>query len=120
MVMRRSRFTETSFGGGSNIVPIQASAQSLDVRSPGRSPSLTRAPTASIPLPVNVLIIKPTMTVADLASLGVRRISVGGALARAAWAGFMGAAKEIAEQGTFTAFAGAAKGAELNGMFAGK
>jgi 2-methylisocitrate lyase-like PEP mutase family enzyme len=72
------------------------------------------------PLPVNVLIVQPTMTVQGLASLGVRRISVGGALARAAWAGFMGATKEIAEQGTFTAFAGAAKGGELNGLFAGK
>ncbi|CAN5350781.1 isocitrate lyase/phosphoenolpyruvate mutase family protein [soil metagenome] len=70
------------------------------------------------PKPVNMLIIKPSMTVADLASLGVRRISVGGALARTAWAGFMSAAREIAEQGTFTAFAAAAKGAELNGMFA--
>jgi 2-methylisocitrate lyase-like PEP mutase family enzyme len=72
------------------------------------------------PKPVNVLIVQPSMTVQGLASLGVRRISVGGALARSAWAGFMGAAKEIAEQGTFTAFAGAAKGAELNGLFAGK
>lgn len=69
------------------------------------------------PKPVNVLIVQPTMTVQAMAALGVRRISVGGALARVAWAGFIGAAKEIAEQGTFTAFAGAAKGAELNGMF---
>jgi 2-methylisocitrate lyase-like PEP mutase family enzyme len=72
------------------------------------------------PKPVNVLIVQPSMTVAGLADLGVRRISVGGALARAAWAGFIGATKEIAEQGTFTAFAGAAKGAELNGLFAKK
>ena len=70
------------------------------------------------PKPVNLLIVQPSMTVAAMADLGVRRISVGGALARSAWAGFMGAATEIAEQGTFTAFAGAAKGAELNGMFA--
>ena len=70
------------------------------------------------PLPVNVLIVQPTMTVAAMADLGVRRLSVGGALARTAWAGFMAATREIAEQGTFTAFAGAAKGAELNGMFA--
>jgi 2-methylisocitrate lyase-like PEP mutase family enzyme len=75
---------------------------------------------AVAPKPVNMLIVAPTMTVAGLASLGVRRISVGGALARTAWAGFIGAATEIAEQGTFAAFAGAAKGAELNGMFAGK
>jgi 2-methylisocitrate lyase-like PEP mutase family enzyme len=72
------------------------------------------------PKPVNVLIVQPAMTVQALADLGVRRISVGGALARTAWAGFMRAATEIAEQGTFTAFAGAAKGAELNGMFVGK
>ena len=72
------------------------------------------------PLPVNVLIVQPTMSVQAMADLGVRRLSVGGALARVAWAGFMGAAKEIAQQGTFTAFAGAAKGAELNGMFAGE
>jgi 2-methylisocitrate lyase-like PEP mutase family enzyme len=72
---------------------------------------------AVAPKPVNVLIVQPTMSVQALAPLGVRRISVGGALARVAWAGFMAAATEIAEQGTFTAFAGAAKGAELNGMF---
>ncbi|MEH2478704.1 2-methylisocitrate lyase-like PEP mutase family enzyme [Nitrobacteraceae bacterium AZCC 2146] len=70
--------------------------------------------------PLNVLTIKTTMTVQHLASLGVRRISVGGALARVAWAGFMQAAQEIAGQGTFTAFAQAAKGAELNGLFAKK
>lgn len=70
--------------------------------------------------PLNVLTIKPTMTVHHLASLGVRRISVGGALARTAWAGFMGAAQEIAGLGTFTSFAQAAKGGELNGVFAGK
>jgi 2-methylisocitrate lyase-like PEP mutase family enzyme len=67
--------------------------------------------------PLNVLTVQPTMTVAHLASLGVRRISVGGSLARAAWGGFIGAAKEIAEQGTFTSFAQAAKGGELNKLF---
>jgi len=72
------------------------------------------------PKPVNVLIVQPSMTVEGLAALGVRRISVGGALARTAWAGFIRATQEIAGQGTFTAFAGAAKGAELNGMFAGE
>ncbi|MEH2475946.1 2-methylisocitrate lyase-like PEP mutase family enzyme [Nitrobacteraceae bacterium AZCC 2161] len=58
--------------------------------------------------------------VEHLARLGVRRISVGGALARVAWAGFMGAAQEIAGQGTFTAFAQGAKGGELNKLFAEK
>jgi 2-methylisocitrate lyase-like PEP mutase family enzyme len=72
------------------------------------------------PKPVNVLVVQPSMTVQGLADLGVRRISFGGALALTAWAGFIGATKEIAGQGTFTAFAGAAKGAELNRLFAGK
>lgn len=59
---------------------------------------------AVAPKPVNLLINAPFMTVADAASLGVRRISVGGTLARAAWGGFLAAAREIAEQGTFDAF----------------
>jgi 2-methylisocitrate lyase-like PEP mutase family enzyme len=69
--------------------------------------------------PLNVLTIKPTMTVQYLESLGVRRISVGGALARMAWAGFMQSAQEIAGQGTFTSFAHGAKGGELNKLFSG-
>jgi 2-methylisocitrate lyase-like PEP mutase family enzyme len=56
-------------------------------------------------------------SVADLAGMGVRRISVGGALARSAWGGFTRMAKEIAEQGTFAGFKDAASGAELNGFF---
>jgi 2-methylisocitrate lyase-like PEP mutase family enzyme len=56
---------------------------------------------AVAPKPVNVLAGSDFATVAELAAMGVRRISVGGALARAAWTGFLAAAKEIAEQGTF-------------------
>jgi 2-methylisocitrate lyase-like PEP mutase family enzyme len=56
-------------------------------------------------------------TVDDLAGMGVRRISVGGALARAAWGGFMRSAKLIAEQGSFEGFRDAANGGELNGIF---
>src|SRR5262245_64498331 len=56
-------------------------------------------------------------TVADLAAMGVRRVSVGGALARAAWGGFMRTAKLIAEQGSFEGFKDAAPGAELNTIF---
>ncbi len=56
------------------------------------------------PKPVNLLINAPFITVAEAAALGVRRISVGGTLARAAWAGFLAAAEEIAEAGTFTRF----------------
>jgi 2-methylisocitrate lyase-like PEP mutase family enzyme len=56
-------------------------------------------------------------SVNDLAAMGVRRISVGGALARSAWGGFTRMAKEIAEQGTFTGFKDAANGGELNKFF---
>ena len=56
-------------------------------------------------------------TVADIAAMGVRRISVGGALARSAWGGFMRTAKSIAEQGSFEGFKDAANGCELNGFF---
>lgn len=72
---------------------------------------------AVAPKPFNLLIgWASDLGVADAAKLGVRRISVGGALARAAWGGFIRAAKRIAEQGTFD-FADAASGAELNRLF---
>ena len=54
---------------------------------------------------------------AQAAELGVRRISVGGSLARAAWAGFMRAAREIAEQGTFAEMGKGHPASELNKMF---
>jgi 2-methylisocitrate lyase-like PEP mutase family enzyme len=60
--------------------------------------------TAVAPKPVNLLINAPFITLAEAADLGVRRISVGGTLARTAWSGFLSAAQEIAEQGTFTQF----------------
>src|SRR5215467_2920206 len=71
------------------------------------------------PKPVNVLVSSNNcnLTVSQLADLGVRRISVGGALARAAWAGFIQSAKEILEQGSFGSFADAAPYGELNNLF---
>ena len=59
---------------------------------------------AVAPTPVNLLDTAPFMTVAEATRLGVRRISVGGTLARTAWGGFLQAAKEIADQGTFSRF----------------
>jgi len=53
---------------------------------------------------MNLLINAPFTTVSEAAQLGVRRISVGGTLARTAWDGFLKAAKEIADEGTFSAF----------------
>jgi methylisocitrate lyase len=72
---------------------------------------------AVAPKPVNVLVGSDFTTVAELAQAGVRRISVGGALARAAWGGFFGAAREIADRGTFTHLAHATPFAEINGSF---
>lgn len=69
------------------------------------------------PKPVNVLVGNDFISVAELASLGVRRISVGGALARTAWGAFMRAAKEISAHGTFSAFGHAARFGEVNGLF---
>lgn len=69
---------------------------------------------AVAPKPVNVLVGNaPGFSVAELAEIGVRRVSVGGALARTAWGGFMRAAREIATQGTFTEFANGFPGGEL-------
>jgi methylisocitrate lyase len=73
---------------------------------------------AVAPKPVNVLVGGDFTTVAELTEAGVRRISVGGALARSAWGGFLQAAREIAETGTFAALARATPPAELNGAFA--
>ena len=67
---------------------------------------------AVAPKPVNLLIGSASeLTLAEIEALGVRRVSVGGALARSAWGGFMRAAKLIAEEGRFDGFAGAASGA---------
>lgn len=73
---------------------------------------------AVAPKPVNVLVGSDFTTVAELAKLGVRRISVGGALARSAWTGFLAAAREIAEQGTFSGLARSIPGADMNRFFA--
>jgi 2-methylisocitrate lyase-like PEP mutase family enzyme len=72
---------------------------------------------AVAPKPVNVLVGGDYFSVRQLADIGVRRISVGGALARAAWTGFLAAAKEIAGVGTFTALSRTISVPELNGLF---
>jgi 2-methylisocitrate lyase-like PEP mutase family enzyme len=74
---------------------------------------------AVAPKPVNVLMSGPLegLTLARLAELGVRRISVGSALARVAWGAFMRAARDLAEGGSFEALGDAASYAELDAMF---
>jgi 2-methylisocitrate lyase-like PEP mutase family enzyme len=70
------------------------------------------------PRPVNVLVgWKSPFSVADFAEMGVRRISVGSALARAAWSGFMRAAQAISKEGSFSGFDDLAPFAELNNLF---
>jgi 2-methylisocitrate lyase-like PEP mutase family enzyme len=75
---------------------------------------------AVAPKPVNLLMSSASgLTVADIAEMGVRRISVGGTLARVAWTAVLRSAREIAEQGKFDSFAGALGNAELNAFFSG-
>jgi 2-methylisocitrate lyase-like PEP mutase family enzyme len=70
------------------------------------------------PKPVNILMGWNTgLTVSDLAEMGVRRVSVGSSLARAAWTAFIAAARTIAQEGSFTGFEGLVPYAELNGFF---
>src|SRR5712672_392733 len=71
---------------------------------------------AVAPKPVNLLIVGTGPSLKQAGDLGVRRISVGGSLARTAWAGFMKASKEIADKGTFAELANGYSGVELNKM----
>jgi 2-methylisocitrate lyase-like PEP mutase family enzyme len=84
-----------------------------------RAPEQIAALVAGVaPKPLNLLIgAAGGLTLAQAADLGVRRVSVGGALARAAWGGFMRAARQLSEQGRFDGLADAASGAELDAFF---
>jgi 2-methylisocitrate lyase-like PEP mutase family enzyme len=72
---------------------------------------------AVAPKPVNLLNGFVELSLKEAEALGVRRISVGGSLARSAWAGFMRSAREMAEKGTFAELAHGHPGGELNKMF---
>ena len=80
-------------------------------------PDIRAVVDALAPRPVNVLIGSDVATVNELARLGVRRISVGGGLARAAWTAFLQSATEIAEAGTFSGLGRAAAFADINARF---
>lgn len=69
------------------------------------------------PRPVNVLMGAPGLSVAELTDLGVRRISVGGALARVAWAAFLRAARDIADNGSFAELGQAISNDAMNQFF---
>jgi 2-methylisocitrate lyase-like PEP mutase family enzyme len=80
---------------------------------------ITAVVAAVAPKPVNLLVGSTSeLTMQDISALGVRRVSVGGALARSAWGGFIRAARLLAAQGKFDGFADAASGQELNSFFA--
>jgi 2-methylisocitrate lyase-like PEP mutase family enzyme len=79
---------------------------------------ITAVVEAVAPKPVNLLIgAASDFTLEDVAAMGVRRISIGGALARTAWFGFLRASRMIAEEGRFDGLGQAASGKELNGFF---
>jgi len=74
---------------------------------------------AVAPKPLNLLVVRDIpLGVADIAALGVRRISVGGALALAAWTGFIHAARTLKSEGSFAGLAGLVPYVEINGLFA--
>jgi 2-methylisocitrate lyase-like PEP mutase family enzyme len=79
---------------------------------------ITAVVAAVAPKPVNLLIYAPSeFTLKDVAAMGVRRISVGGALARTAWAGMLRTARLMAGEGRFDGFGDATPGKELNEFF---
>ena len=80
----------------------EAGADCLYAPGIGTKEQVAAVVAAVAPKPVNLLAHAPFTTVEEAAALGVRRISVGGALARTAWAGFLAAAEEIATEGTFS------------------
>jgi 2-methylisocitrate lyase-like PEP mutase family enzyme len=84
-----------------------------------RTPDQIRAVVAAVaPRPVNLLLGTPSeFTLEQIAALGVRRISVGGALARSAWGAFIRSARQIAEQGRFDAFRDAPGHQEIDSLF---
>ena len=95
----------------------EAGADCLFLPGLRRIEDIRRVVDAVAPTPVNVLVSSDFTTVEEMAAIGVRRISVGGALARAAWAGFFAAAREIAEAGTFRALAKATPHPEMERAF---
>jgi len=99
-----------------------AGAECLYAPGVGTPDEIAQIVKAVAPKPVNVLVSTNNckLTVSQLGDFGVRRISVGGALARAAWTGFIKTAKEIREQGSFTSFADLTPFGELNDLFVGR
>jgi 2-methylisocitrate lyase-like PEP mutase family enzyme len=96
----------------------EAGADVLYAPGPRKREDIKAIVEAVAPKPVNILMSSNLgLSVQDLGALGVRRISVGSALSRAAWGAFIRAAKAMAEEGSFAGFDGSVSFAELNGFF---
>jgi 2-methylisocitrate lyase-like PEP mutase family enzyme len=96
-----------------------AGADVLFAPGPQTAGDITALVEAVAPKPLNLLVVRDIgLTVEDIAALGVRRISVGGALALAAWTGFIRAAQTLRSQGSFAGLASLVPYAEINGLFA--
>jgi 2-methylisocitrate lyase-like PEP mutase family enzyme len=97
----------------------EAGADVLFAPGPDMAAEIKALVEAVRPKPFNLLVVRDIgLGVSDIAALGVRRISVGGALALAAWAGFVRAAQKLSADGSFAGFAGLASYADINGFLA--
>jgi 2-methylisocitrate lyase-like PEP mutase family enzyme len=79
---------------------------------------ITALAEAARPKPINLLMVRDSgLSIADIAALGVRRISVDPALARAAWTGFRRAAQQLKSEGSFAGLANLVSYPDMNGFF---
>ena len=117
--------TESMLFGKTELAPIIHRLQLFAEAGAGRlfapvvrNPEDIRAVVASVSaMPVNIMGAYPELSIQTLASLGLRRISTGGALARSAWNSFMATATELAEKGTITSLAQVMSNAQINKVF---
>jgi 2-methylisocitrate lyase-like PEP mutase family enzyme len=116
---------ENFFGGSRDLaetaerIRAYAAAGADCLYAPGiRTPEeITAIVEAAAPKPVNVLVAGLDLTVSDLAALGVRRISLGGMLALAGWAGIARAVAPLSQSGSFAGFASVREAPNLNALF---
>lgn len=98
-----------------------AGADVLFAPGPQTAPEIAALVDAVSPKPLNLLVVRDIgLSVSEIAALGVRRISVGGALALAGWTGFMRAAQTLRSEGSFAGLAGLVPYPEINGLFAAR
>ncbi len=97
----------------------EAGADVLFAPGPHEADEIKALVEAVRPKPLNLLVVRDIgLGVSDIAALGVRRISVGGALALAAWTGFVRAAQTLKSEGRFAGFGDLTPYADINGLFA--